>query len=157
MGGSRADARLRAVSEALTDREIDCLRIAYRDRATALRDVERALEWAQTRYERVGLFGYSFGGRVAVTVASAPPAPIACVSAAAPAVDEPVSRTIDGPLQVITGDRDRTVESVPDWLTAAATNRETFPTGHGFAGVLDALGTAVGRFVAQTFDAPKSF
>ncbi len=156
-GGSRSDARLRAVSEALTNRGIDCLRIAYGDQTTALRDAERALEWGQDRYKQIGLFGYSFGGSVAITIASAPPVPIACVSVAAPAVDEVGSRTIAGPLQVITGDQDRTVESVPDWLAATATSQEALPTGHGFSGVRDALGAAVGQFVAQVFDAPKSF
>jgi len=156
-GGSRSDARLRAVSQALTDRGIDCLRIAYGDRTTALMDTERALEWSRDRYEQVGLFGYSFGGGVAITVAGALPSPIACVSVAAPAVEAVDTRTIAGPLQVIIGEQDRTVKSVPDWLAAAATSQETFPTGHGFAGVQDALGAAVGQFVTQAFDAPKSF
>ena len=69
MGGDRHDGRLRAVSDALGDFGIDCLRFDYGswdDGIGEQTDVRTALAWAQYRYDRVGLFGYSFGGSLAV-------------------------------------------------------------------------------------------
>ena len=71
-GGHRGDRRLRAVANDLTAQGTDCLRIDYGpwdggrgERADAL----HAVEWAAQRYERVALFGYSFGGAVAISAA----------------------------------------------------------------------------------------
>ncbi|MCO8267618.1 alpha/beta hydrolase, partial [Haloferax sp. AB510] len=70
--GHRGDARLVAVSDALTARGADCLRFdygpwdeGYGERADTL----RAVEWAAERYDRVGLFGFSFGGAMALLAA----------------------------------------------------------------------------------------
>lgn len=73
-GGSRSDPRLRAVSERLTDRGVDCLRFDYgswAERRGERADARAALGWADERYVRIGLFGYSFGGAVAILVAAA--------------------------------------------------------------------------------------
>ena len=72
-GGHRGDRRLRAVADELGAREIDCLRVDYgpwdggRGERT---DALHAVEWARQRYERVALFGYSFGGAVALSAAA---------------------------------------------------------------------------------------
>jgi alpha/beta superfamily hydrolase len=71
-GGDRTDSRLRAVSDALGDRSVDCLRIDYgpwdggRSEQTDVRD---GLAWSRERYGSVGLFGYSFGAAVALLAA----------------------------------------------------------------------------------------
>jgi len=72
-GGHRGDGRLRAVSGALGDRGTDCLRFDYGawDGGRGEReDALRAVAWAGERYDRVGLFGYSVGGAVALSAAT---------------------------------------------------------------------------------------
>lgn len=91
-GGSRSDSRLTAVSAALRERGIDCLRFDYgpwdEGRSERL-DTRNACRWAVERYDLVGVFGYSFGATVALlavadaTVENAPEVPNA-VSALAP-------------------------------------------------------------------------
>jgi alpha/beta superfamily hydrolase len=84
-GGRRGDRRLRAVSDALDERGVDCLRVDYGpwDGGRGEReDAINAVAWARERYDRVGLFGYSFGGTVALS--AAPDAGVEAVSALAP-------------------------------------------------------------------------
>ena len=85
-GGHRGDGRLRAVSDALGDSGIDCLRFDYGawDGGRGEReDAVRAVAWADERYDRVGLFGYSFGGAIALS-AAARGVDVAAVAALAP-------------------------------------------------------------------------
>ena len=84
--GHRGDRRLRAVSDELNAHGTDCFRFDYGpwdggrgERADAL----RAVEWAGRRYERVAVFGYSFGGAVAIS-AAAHGADVVAVAALAP-------------------------------------------------------------------------
>ena len=71
-GGTRSDQRLTAVSDALGEQGIACLRFDYgawdegRDEQT---DVKNAVRWARERYDRVGLFGFSFGATMALCTA----------------------------------------------------------------------------------------
>ena len=71
-GGTRSDQRLTAVSDALGEQGIACLRFDYgawdegRGEQT---DVKNALGWARERYDRVGLFGFSFGATMALCAA----------------------------------------------------------------------------------------
>jgi alpha/beta superfamily hydrolase len=72
-GGSRSDPRLRAVADRLTDRGVDCLRFDYGPWAEGVgerADLRAALAWATDRYAQVAVFGYSFGGAVAILVAA---------------------------------------------------------------------------------------
>jgi len=141
-GGRRGDERLRAVSGALGDRGIDCLRFDYGgwdggrgERADAL----AALGWAADRYRRVGLFGYSFGGAVALLAAarhgshgshshgshdshdSRDRGGLAAVSALAPAAQlaggdlDAVAAlgSVEAPVQVVYGRRDTTADWEP--------------------------------------------
>ena len=136
MGGDRRDSRLRAVSDALTDAAVDCLRIDYGpwDEGVGERtDAITALEWATDRYEQVGLFGYSFGGAVALfaateveTANNLEDVQTVAVSALAPAAGsvagfdpEDIDR-IQCPGQVIFGDRDDTA----DWQSVVERARE---------------------------------
>jgi alpha/beta superfamily hydrolase len=120
--GHRGDGRLVAVSDALTERGIDCLRFDYGpwDEGRGERaDAQNALRWAYDRYERVGLFGFSFGGAIALlTAADAGPGDLAAVSTLAPAGQLVVDGDdavwaldyVDVPTQIVYGVRDDTAE-----------------------------------------------
>jgi alpha/beta superfamily hydrolase len=136
MGGDRTDSRLRAVNDVLVDRGVACLRFDYgpwdggRGEQT---DAERTIQWARDRYGRVALFGYSFGGGVALAAAAEQSrtgmAP-AAVSVLAPAgtlagegTDGAVA-DITSPLQVVYGERDETA----DWESVVERAREAGAT-----------------------------
>ncbi|MFC7194359.1 alpha/beta hydrolase [Halosimplex aquaticum] len=125
-GGSRSDRRLTAVADALVERGIACLRFDYGDWDEGpgeLRDAGNALTWARERHAAVALFGYSFGGCLALVAAdeeSSSGADLAAVSALAPAprIDDDIdavaaTERIACPGQVVYGERDDTVEWRP--------------------------------------------
>lgn len=159
-GGDRHDSRLRAVSDALRDRGVDCLRIDYgafdggRGERT---DALTALDWAVDRYDSVGLFGYSFGGAVAVLAAGDRPPGLAAVSALAPAsqlaagldVVAAVSE-ITVSLQIVYGTRDDTVDATPvaDRAREYGHAVEAVPADHFFVGQRDRVGTLVADMLA---------
>jgi alpha/beta superfamily hydrolase len=142
MGGSRSDARLRAVSDALAPAA--CLRFDYGpwdEGRGELTDAGNALAWARDRYDRVGLLGFSFGGAVAL-LAAAEAAPDS-VSTLAPAARLPAGLdavdaldAIDCPTQVVYGERDTTA----DWEPVVERARElghrvdALPADHFFVG-----------------------
>jgi hypothetical protein len=113
--GHRGDERLVAVAGELVERGVDCLRFDYGpwDEGRGERaDAARAVEWAAERYDRVGLFGFSFGGAVALLTA-ADGADVEAVSALAPASGLPdgsdvaaAFEEIPVPVQVVYGTRD---------------------------------------------------
>lgn len=139
-GGHRGDRRLVAVSDALADREIACLRFDYGewDEGYGEReDVRNAIRWAADRdwVTHVGVFGYSFGASQAI-LASASIAgddgetdsnsnsnsPVDAVAALAPTArlgpqsDLDVVATLEGltfPAAIHYGTRDTTVEWEP--------------------------------------------
>lgn len=131
-GGSRSDRRLVAVSEALDERGIACMRFdygAWDGGDGERRDAENAVRWARDRYPQVALFGYSFGGAIALLAASA--VDVVAVSTLAPAASlapdlDAVAAlgSIDVPVQVVYGARDTTV----DWESVVECARE-----HGHA------------------------
>jgi len=157
MGGSRRDQRLRAVSDALAP-EVACLRFDYGpwDGGRGERsDAMNACSWARERFDRVGLFGYSFGAAVALCAAAdAESEPVAISALAPPAgltADRDVVAALDGidcPVQVISGERDDAV----DWEPVAERARELgypverVPAGHQFHGQTDRVGTLVASF-----------
>jgi alpha/beta superfamily hydrolase len=163
MGGDRSDARLRAVGDALGERDVACLRIDYGpwDEARGEQiDVRTALEWVRERYGSVGLFGYSFGGSVALLAAgtafSEDPPAAAALSVLAPAASiEGLNATaavddVACPLQVVYGERDDTVDS----LSVAERARdhggvvETFAADHFYVGQHGKVGDVVATFLA---------
>ena len=114
-GGHRGDERLVAVADELLDRGVDCLRFDYGpwdEGRGERRDAARAVEWAAERYDRVALFGFSFGGAVALLTA-ADGADVEAVSALAPASGLPDGSDVTAdfeeipvPVQVVYGTRD---------------------------------------------------
>lgn len=165
--GHRGDGRLVAVSDHLTARGVDCLRFDYGDWDEGygeLADVHNALEWATERYDRVGLFGFSFGGCLALLAAGgatptggvADPPALAAVSALAPAAalaaDLDAVAVMDrvvAPAQVVYGSRD----DAADWEPVVARARELDWTvtelqgDHFFVGQSRKVADAVGGFL----------
>lgn len=160
-GGSRRDGRLRAVSSSLADRGIACLRFDYGPWADGLgeqSDVENAVAWATSRFESVGVFGYSFGGTMALLVA--PTVSIDALSLLAPPVsvsglDADTVAAVEaftGPIQVIYGARDSTVDSIPIAERARELGHSVveMPADHFFIGNESTIGeTVAGFFVGE--------
>ena len=163
MGGRRTDRRLRGVSDALGDRDVACLRFDYGPWAEGegeRTDARNALGWARDHYDAVGLFGYSFGGAVALLAAAAeseegtPPAvtsvlaPAARLEAGLDASAAVVS--IDCPLQVVYGERD----TAADWEPVVERARESgaeviaMSADHHFVGQDAKVGELVAEFLA---------
>lgn len=123
--GHRGDERLTAVSDALADRGIDCLRFDYGEWDEGYgecTDADEAVGWARERYDRVGLFGFSFGGTVALVTAASWPdlagvcalAPTARLNAdidAVAALDDLVDHGV--PVRVVYATRDSTADWEP--------------------------------------------
>ncbi|MEM4781922.1 MAG: alpha/beta hydrolase [Halalkalicoccus sp.] len=162
--GHRGDPRLKAVSEALREREIACLRFDYGewDEGYGEReDARNAIRWAAGECERVGVFGYSFGGAMALLAAGTVNEPLIGVSALAPAAQ--VGREgddldvigaiaeLDCPLQVLYGTRDDTAEWEP--IVEAARERgdfvEELSADHFFLGKHERIGGSVAAFFAD--------
>ena len=159
-GGSRSDRRLRAVAEALVEQGVATLRFDYGswDGGEGERaDIDAALRWAGKRYDRVGLFGYSFGAANGLLVAAGRD-DLGAVSALAPdakAVD--ALADVACPLQLVYGARDETV----DWAPVVERARELNEAGreppvdvvecaadHHFVGQDGKVGEVVGEFLA---------
>ncbi|MFB6311483.1 MAG: alpha/beta hydrolase [Salinirussus sp.] len=159
-GGSRRDSRLRAVAAALTERGVDCLRIDYGPWDGGhgeADDVAAALDWADTRVDRVGLFGYSFGAGVALRVA-ADRSELCGVSVLAPPATsiedgDAATATADivAPLQIVIGERDETVSWGPvvDAATASGAAIERVPGDHFFAGQSADIASTISTFLAN--------
>ena len=167
--GHRGDDRLVAVSDALTAAGVDCLRFDYGDWDEGrgeLTDTRQALRWADERYERVGLFGFSFGASLALLAAggtsptgeagSALGVDLAAVSVLAPTArlgpELDVIAALDGvtcPAQVVAGERDTTVDWEP--VVARATElgfavRE-LSGDHFFVGQSETVAGVVSEFL----------
>jgi alpha/beta superfamily hydrolase len=168
MGGDRRDSRLLAVSDGLAEIGCACLRFDYGpwdDGRGEQADARNALAWTRDNFERVGLFGYSFGGAVAIHAAAelcatahddtpdavsvlAPAATLSGSSTAAAVPD------IDRPLQVLYGERDDTVDAKPiaDCAREHGHAVEALPADHFFVGQQSGVAESVVAF----FDAAMS-
>lgn len=154
MDGNRSDSRLTAVSDALGSTA--CLRFDYGPWAEAegeLEDALAAVRWATERYDRVGLFGYSFGG--GIVLLAAPDADPDCVSALAPAsrlgdLDAAAAlERVDCPVQVVYGERDTTAQWEPAVERARALGQEVvaMSADHFFIGQRGKVGDTVAAFL----------
>jgi alpha/beta superfamily hydrolase len=163
MGGDRSDARLRAVSDALGDCGVDCLRVDYGPwdgGHSEQTDVRDALGWAHEHYARAGLFGYSFGASVALLAAAAAfredkdaPGAVSTLAPAASIEGLDPAAAVDGvrcPLQVVYGERDDTVDSEP--VAERARERgdtvETLGADHFYVGQRERVGDLATGFLA---------
>jgi alpha/beta superfamily hydrolase len=160
--GHRGDERLTAASDALTERGVDCLRFDYGDWDEGYgesTDADNAVGWAAERYERVGLFGFSFGATVALVTAASRPG-LAGVCALAPtarlntdvdavaALDDVVELGV--PARILYATRDSTVDWEPVVERAAELGIGTaaFESDHFFVGRSGEVGDAVAEFLA---------
>ena len=159
--GHRGDKRLTAVSDALTDAGIACLRFDYGDWDEGYgerEDARNALRWARERYDRVGIFGFSFGGAIA-TLAAATTAPqpdaVALLAPASRLADDldaaETLADVTGPVQVVYGTRDDTADWKPVVERAEALGAETveLSADHFFVGQHAKVADAVGGFLAR--------
>ncbi|MFO8114635.1 MAG: alpha/beta hydrolase [Halorubrum sp.] len=158
--GHRGDERLTAASDALTERGVDCLRFDYGDWDEGYgesTDADNAVAWAVERYDRVGLFGFSFGATVALVMAASRPG-LAGVCALAPTArlnpDVDAVAALDGladldvPARILYATRDSTADWKPVVERARALGIETeaFESDHFFVGRSGDVGAAVAAF-----------
>jgi alpha/beta superfamily hydrolase len=151
-GGRRTDQRLTAVSDALTERDITCLRFdygAWDEGRGERRDALTALVWARERFDHTAMFGYSFGAVVAArAVAHTDVAPEGLSLLAPDALAADSISAISCPLQLICGERDDTVEWQPVRAAVEASDAvvTTLPADHHFVGQTAAIGGRVADF-----------
>ena len=160
-GGHRGDPRLRAVSDALSDAGIVCLRIDYGewDEGYGEReDVRNAIRWGLDRYERVGVFGYSFGSALAILASASTTNDVDAVSALAPptrlASDLDVLSALEElrcPVQIVYGTRDSTVDSESVAQRTRERGDEVVEIGadHFFVGQQQKVARTVATFLAN--------
>lgn len=162
-GGNRHDGRLTAVSDRLTPEGVACLRFDYGewDRGYGEReDARNAVRWARERYDRVGVFGYSFGGAVAVLAAAdGPPVEACCSLAPASRIDEELDATaalvdLECPYQVIYGSRDDTADWEPlvERARELGHSVEEFSADHHFVGQHRKVATLVADFLVPALE-----
>ncbi|WP_135821383.1 CocE/NonD family hydrolase [Halostella litorea] len=158
--GHRGDPRLTAVSDELAERGVACLRFDYGDWDEGYgerEDARNAVRWAADRYERVALFGYSFGGAMALLAAASVDREVRAVSTLAPAsrladdLDAAAAMAaLDCPAQVVYGTRDDTADPGP--VVAAARERGgdvvELSADHFFVGKHGRIATLVADFLA---------
>jgi alpha/beta superfamily hydrolase len=161
MGGSRSDPRLQAVSDAL---ECACLRFdhgAWDEGRGELADTRAALAWARQNYRTVALFGYSFGGCLALVAtareskAGTPPKRVVALSPAARISEDIDAVTaiddIDCPVGIVHGRRDSTVDT--EALTERVRERDgtvvVVSAGHHFTGQTAAVGDRVAELLSM--------
>lgn len=162
--GHRGDERLVAVSDALGTNGVDCLRFDYGpwDEGRGERtDATNAIRWARQRYDRVGVFGFSFGGAIAL-LAAAEYDHVAAVSALAPAGRLTVDGRdatwaldhLDVPVQGVYGVRDDTADWRPVVERAREHGYETVELGadHFFVGQAPKVGRTVSTFFDHHLD-----
>ena len=147
-GGHRGDQRLRAVAADLNAHGADCLRFDYGPwdgGRGELADASAAVEWAGRRYERVALFGYSFGGEtdpggIDTVAALSDPGGIDTVAALSAL---PASLSV----AVLYGARDDVADVGPvvDCARERGAVVREFDAGHAFLGVATQVATAVGE------------
>ncbi|MDQ2050087.1 CocE/NonD family hydrolase [Natronolimnohabitans sp. A-GB9] len=161
-GGSRSDGRLTAVAEALTERGIACMRFDYGpwDEGYGEReDVRNAVRWARgdDRFDRVGLFGYSFGASLALLAAGdVDPDAVAVLAPTARLADDlDALAALEGlavPVHVLYGERDTTVdwEPIVDRARERGDEVTDLSADHFFVGNHDTVADDVGAFFERT-------
>jgi alpha/beta superfamily hydrolase len=159
--GHRGDARLKAVSEALVADGVACLRFDYGDWDEGYgerEDARNALRWARDRYDRVGIFGFSFGTAVAALAASSiepPPEAVSLLAPTAKLADDldtvAALDDVEAPVQVVYGTRDDTVDWEPVVERARELGFEVVELGadHFFVGQHEKVADSVSGFLVE--------
>ncbi|PSQ47143.1 alpha/beta hydrolase [Halobacteriales archaeon SW_6_65_15] len=159
--GHRGDARLKAVSEALVADGVACLRFDYGDWDEGYgerEDARNALRWARDRYDRVGIFGFSFGTAVAALAASSiepPPEAVSLLAPTAKLADDldtvAALDDVEAPVQVVYGTRDDTVDWEPVVERARELGFEVVEIGadHFFVGQHEKVADSVSGFLVE--------
>ncbi|MFC4987251.1 MULTISPECIES: alpha/beta hydrolase [Saliphagus] len=163
-GGHRGDRRLVAVSDALAERGVACLRFDYGewDEGYGEReDARNAIRWAADRYDRVGVFGFSFGAALAIIASATVGRDVHAISALAPParltadLDAVAAlETLDASVQICYGERDSTA----DWEPVVERARELgfeirgFSADHFFVGQHPNVAEAVGVFLGSRLE-----
>ncbi|MFA9415021.1 alpha/beta hydrolase [Natrinema sp. HArc-T2] len=160
-GGTRSDQRLVAVSDALRDAGIACLRFDYGpwdDGYGERGDVRNAIRWARNAYDGlVGVFGYSFGATLTLLAAAEvePDAVAALAPTARLAADLDALEALDSleaPLNILYGTRDTTADWEPIIERARGRGDETtaLSADHFFLGATDDIARAIRAFFETT-------
>lgn len=159
--GHRGDDRLEAVAEHLVGEGIAALRFDYGewdDGEGEREDARNALRWASERYDAVGIFGFSFGGSIAVLAAATTDVDLCAISLLAPAVELAAGLNaadaladVSAPLQVVYATRDSTADWEPVVEAARGLDCEVveLDSDHFFIGKFDRVAETVGPFLAD--------
>lgn len=160
-GGRRTDERLRALSDVLAG-DAATLRFDYGpwdEGHGELADARAAIALARDRYDAVSLFGYSFGGCVALLAAAresdagTPPGAAAALAPASrlgPDLDAAaVLADVDCPGYVLYGERDSTAdwEPVVERARALGWTVESMSADHHFVGQAETAAEQVAAFL----------
>ncbi|WP_227353368.1 alpha/beta hydrolase [Haladaptatus salinisoli] len=158
-GGNRSDNRLVALGEVLAERGVACLRFDYGewDEGYGEReDARNALRWARERHDRVGVFGFSFGGGVAALAGADEGADAIALLAPASRLAEDLDAVaaldaVEVPLKVVYGTRDDTANWKPLVERAEELGFETeaFGADHFFVGQERKVAGRVGEFLVE--------
>jgi alpha/beta superfamily hydrolase len=159
MGGTRSDARLTAVSDSLKREGIASLLFDYGewDEGSGERtDALNAVNWTSERYDHIGLYGFSFGGTIALLAATE--TEVECMSALAPTAQ--ISEEMDAvdalddiacPVQIVYAERDSTA----DWEPVVERAREldyvieSMSADHFFVGQTEKVAKRVVEFLGD--------
>jgi alpha/beta superfamily hydrolase len=166
MGGTRSDNRLTAVSDALEREGIASIRLDYDewDEGQGERtDVLNTIEWATKHYDAVGLYGFSFGGTIALLAATETDTDLGCVSALAPTARISDSDELDAvaalsditcPVQIVYAERDSTADWEPVVEKACQLDYavESMSADHFFLGQTEKVADTVAGFLVNRLD-----
>lgn len=161
MGGTRSDDRLTAVSDALENEGVASLLFDYGewDEGRGERtDALNAIEWATERYDTVGLFGFSFGGTIALLAATK--TDVDAVSVLAPTAQISHSDELNAvdalsdiacPVQIVYAERDSTADWEPVVEQARTLNYAvtSMSADHFFLGQTEKVADRVVAFLAD--------
>lgn len=160
-GGTRSDQRLTAVSDALCEQGIACLRFDYGEWDEGRgeqEDAKNAVRWAHERFEAVGLFGFSFGATMTLCAAASLD-DLWAVCALAPdrgGDDHDAVAALDGidcPMQILYAERDDTAdwEPVVERAHELDISVEGLPADHFFLGQADKVAERVVGFFHEGY------
>jgi|AntDeeMetageno51_2_1112566.scaffolds.fasta_scaffold03464_1 hypothetical protein len=163
-GGTRYDERLRSVSDYLINCGVDCIRFDYGEWTGGngeCEDAQNVIQWVDNRYERVGVFGYSFGGAIALLSAASINQRLAGVSVLAPEshlskdLDSVTAlENIDAATQVVYGSRDSAVnwEAVVDRARDLGCKIVELQSDHFFVGQQGQIVDTNGGFLVDSLN-----